>query len=454
MESDIGANTAGGFGPRTSIGVLPENDATNGWSRILPHRAPRPSLKGDVLADWAIVGAGYAGLAAARRTAENRPDDRIVVLEAHEVGENASGRNSGFAIDLPHNVGSSLAELDGSHRYIRLSRAAIDYLDKTVTAAGIDCQWSRRGKYHAAVSPHGRALVLKPLARELEALNEPFRWLDAEQLQVEIGTPYYHAAVYTAGCVLMNPAALTRGLADSLPPNVTLHENSPVVRVTYENGVRLETPVGNLFAPKLILATNGFAEQFGLYKRKLLVFAAFASLTRRLTPDERSALGGADDWGITPANAFAGCTMRFTQDHRIMLRQHIDYQPDFRVTEGHYRAVRRDHIAAFRARFPMLREVTLDYTWAGFVCLSRNHAPGFGHVAPSVYSAVCCNAVGVTKSTIGGILAADMACGEDNPLIADMESLGRPAALPPQPFLGVGVRLRQRWELMRNRHER
>jgi hypothetical protein len=35
-----------------------------------------------------------------------------------------------------------------------------------------------------------------------------------------------------------------------------------------------------------------------------------------------------------------------------------------------------------------------------------------------------------------------------------MESLGRPQALPPQPFLGLGVRLRQRWELWKNRGER
>ena len=35
------------------------------------------------------------------------------------------GRNSGFAIDLPHNVGSSLDELDGSHRFMRLARYAI-----------------------------------------------------------------------------------------------------------------------------------------------------------------------------------------------------------------------------------------------------------------------------------------------------------------------------------------
>jgi glycine/D-amino acid oxidase-like deaminating enzyme len=437
-----------------NIAVLPVNDATNGWNRILPPRAPQPPLVGEQRADWAVVGAGYAGLAAARRLAENRQHDCIVLLEAREVGENASARNSGFAIDLPHNVGSSLAELEGSHRFMRLSRAAIDHLDAAVRAAGIDCQWSRRGKYHTAVSERGRKRVLEPFARELDALGEPYRWLDAAALRREIGTPYYHAAVYTPGCMLMNPAALTRGLAASLPANVTLHERSPVLRIAHDNGVRLETSQGSLYAPKLILCTNGFAEMFGYFRGQLLVFAAFASLTRPLTPVEHAALGGENDWGVTPANAFAGCTMRYTQDHRILIRQHIDYRPDFRVGPAHYAAVRRDHEQAFRARFPMLPNVTLDHCWAGFVTLSRNSAPGFGRVASDVYAAVCCNATGVTKSTIGGLLAADMACGVDNPLIADMESLGRPQRLPPPPFLGLGVRLRERWELWRNRHER
>ena len=218
--------------------------------------------------------------------------------------------------------------------------------------------------------------------------------------------------------------------------------------------MRLETAQGSVYAPKLILCTNGFAESFGYFQRQLLVFAAFASLSRPLTPVECAALGGEDDWGVTPANAFAGCTMRYTQDHRILIRQHIDYRPDFRVGPAHYQAVRRDHERAFRARFPMLPQVTLDHCWAGFVTLSRNSAPGFGRVASDVYAAVCCNATGVTKSTIGGLLAADMACGIDNPLIADMQSLGQPQRLPPQPFLGLGVHLRSRWELWRNRAER
>ena len=114
------------------IDLLPHDDKTNGWSAILPVRTPNPSLKFDVRADWVVVGAGFAGLAAARRLAENRPDEHVILIEAQQVGEGASGRNSGFAIDLPHNVGSALEELDGSQRFMRLARAAIGELSRQV----------------------------------------------------------------------------------------------------------------------------------------------------------------------------------------------------------------------------------------------------------------------------------------------------------------------------------
>jgi hypothetical protein len=34
------------------------------------------------------------------------PDEQIVLLEAQEVGFGSSGRNAGFAIDLPHDIGA------------------------------------------------------------------------------------------------------------------------------------------------------------------------------------------------------------------------------------------------------------------------------------------------------------------------------------------------------------
>ncbi len=435
------------------IARLPKNDNTNGWSALLPARTPNPALAGNITADWIVLGAGYAGLAAARRLAENRPAESIALIDAGQAGENASGRNSGFAIDLPHNVGSSLDELEGSHRFMRLARFAIEHLGEAIAKYAIDCDWSHDGKYHAAVSRRGVRDILEPFAKELETLDEPFTWVEGSELKSKLGTEHFTAAIYTPGGTLMNPAGLTRGLADSLPSNVTLFENSPVTEAVFENGVQLTTLAGNLRAPRMILAANGYSEQFGFFPRRFLHLVAHASLSRPLTQEERARYGVDAPWGMTPANAFAGITMRYTNDHRILIRQGLGYCPDQNVPQAQYAAINRKHKELFDARFPMLPNVDMEHTWCGIVCLSRNSAPGFGELSSNVWSAVCQNAVGVTKGTFGGILAADMATGQDNPLVADMLSLGEPDVLPMRPFLDLGVRTRFMWELWSNRHE-
>ena len=265
------------------VSRLPLNDSTNGWSRILPPRIPQASLAGRREADWVVVGAGYTGLAAARRLAENRPNDEILLLEAGGAGENASGRNSGFAIDLPHVISSSQDELEGSHRYMALARAAIEYHETQIERHVIDCDWTRPGKYQTASSDEGVRDMLEPFARELDALGEPYTWIDKADLDRRLGTTHFKAAVYTPGCRLLNPAALVRGLADSLPENVTLYENTTVTGLDTDGRITLTTRDGEAVASRMILGVNAFAEHFGYFPRRLLPFAANASLSRRLT---------------------------------------------------------------------------------------------------------------------------------------------------------------------------
>lgn len=435
------------------IGILPSNDKTNGWDRVLPGRTPHAVLAADRTADWLVVGAGYAGLAAARRLAENRPDEKIVVLDAGRCGENASGRNSGFAIDTPHTTSSDPGELESAHAYMRLSRAAIAYHEEQIARHGFDCDWQVAGKYQTSVTDRGRDEMLVPFARALEALGEEHRWVEADELRTRLGTSHFKHAVYTPGCVLMNPAALTRGLADCLPENVTLHEDTPITAIKYENGVQAQTPGGTVRAARMILAANGFSDQFGFMANKFVHIATHASLTRPLTDEEMTTYGVTEPWGVTPINAAGGITMRFTPDRRILIRQQMDIATSRATTRARQDVVARRHKELFDNRFPMLPAVTIEHTWTGFVCLSRNGTPAWGKVASNVWIAACQNAIGVTKGTISGLLAADLATGRDNPLIEDMAGLGGPANLPPRLLTEIGARARLGWEIFKLRHE-
>ncbi|MEC8872294.1 MAG: FAD-dependent oxidoreductase [Pseudomonadota bacterium] len=435
-----------------NINLLPQDDFTNGWNNILPPRTPSSLLTESVSTDWLVVGAGFAGLAAARRLAENQPSDHIILLEAQALASAASGRNAGFAIDLPH--GRQLQdELSVMPRHTRLGRGGMDYLQAQIDAHHIECNWSLRGQYHGAVSEHGFTSEIEPFAKVLEQLGEPYRLLDRQQLATEIGTSYYHGALYAPGTILMNPAALVRGLGDSLPENVTVYENSPVISVDYGDTITLTTSAGQVRASQLILGTGLYTEDFGFYKRSLIPIALSASLSRSLTIDEQKALGGQEDWGLTPVG-MPGVTMRYTQDHRILIRQQVEYGPGCRRSDAYHKRLRLVHQDRFRARFPMLSEVTMEHTWTGFVCASQNQGHGFGKVSKNVYSAICQNGIGVSKGTISGLLAADLACGRDNPLIPDLQSLGTPNQLPPQPFLDVGIRANFAWRNWTGRAEK
>jgi glycine/D-amino acid oxidase-like deaminating enzyme len=435
------------------IGLFPADDRTNGWLKHLPRREPRPPLQGSVKAHWLVIGAGFAGLAAARRLAENRPHDHIALIDAQAVADGASGRNSGFAIDLPHHTSGDLSHLEAARRAIRLNRMSIAYLEDIVKAHAIDCQWSRRGQIMAASAALGES-HLEHFQSMLEALDEPYDYLDRNKLTATLGTRFYSSAIRTPRTVLMQPAALVRGLADSLPPNVTLFENSPVTEISYGDRIAATTPSGAIQARKIILCVDGFAPQFGLYRGRLFGLRIFASITRQLTAQERQALGGEDDWGVLPAARFGGGTLRYTQDHRLLLRSSYAYRPSMIADAATNSRIASIHRRKFDERFPMLRNVSFEATWSGFLCMSQNAAPGFGRHAPNVFSAICQNGVGVTKGTQSGVLVADMACGIDNPLIADMEALGQPSRLPPEPFLGLGVRANLLWQRWRCRSER
>jgi len=434
------------------VSTLPDEDGANGWTSILPPRAPRSMLEGREAFEWAVLGAGFTGLAAARRLAELRPGDRIAVVDAGAVGEGASGRNSGFAIDHAHALGG--AENAGTMpSENRLYTEALRKLRALVEEHGVDCAWRESGKYHAAMSARGAEQVLKPLLRHLEDAGEPCRWCDRAVMAEATGAQFYEAGVFTPGTVLVNPAALIRGVADALPENVTLYENTEVKGIETGSRVMLWTDEGAVEARGLILATNAYTPALGFFRRQLLPLIAFASLTAPMSDAQRKALGGAASWGVTPADGFLAPTIQRTGDHRILFRYDIRYRPGLRLRKGELKRMGARHRAAFRKRFPMLADLSLDHTWSGYLCTSANQHSAFGEVGDKIWVAAGHQGVGVARGTIAGTLIADVASGNDNPLIADMQKIASPPAGPPRPFLDWGVRARLAWNRFANRHE-
>ncbi|OLL31819.1 oxidoreductase [Burkholderia sp. SRS-W-2-2016] len=435
---------------------LPHDDNTCGWYAALPSPAAERRLVGRQIADYAVIGAGFAGLAAARRLAAHEPDARIVLVDAQRVGEGASGRNSGFVIDLPHKFALENPDPVFKQRLLRLNRAAIGQLQSLVDEHGIACQWSHAGKYQGAVGERGLA-YLAHFEKLMSALGEPFHAVEGAELAKVLGTSHYSRAVYTPGCYLMQPAALVRGLGASLPENVELLENSPITRVERDGtgGYVLHGANGEIRTRKLLLGTSIFTREFGYLENRLLPVMTFASWTAPLTAEQSKRYGGTFDWGLTPAD-HAGTTVRMTQDRRLIIRNTYKHVPKYGRSIGDATRddIRVEHRKAFLARFPELADVPFTHTWGGVYAISRNFTNFFGQLEDGVFAAACDNGVGAAWGTISGTLLADHAVGAQSSLLDDIHAVtGMPSLNPPEPFLGLGVRTRIRLAAWQSRAE-
>jgi len=97
----------------------------------------------------------------------------------------------------------------------------------------------------------------------------------------------------------------------------------------------------------------------------------------------------------------------------------------------------------------MLKDVTMDYTWGGALCLSRNNVPAFGEIDEGLYSACCQNGLGTVQGTLAGILTAEQASGIESEFLDQTLALPQPSRLPPEPLATIGANIVTKWGEMK-----
>jgi glycine/D-amino acid oxidase-like deaminating enzyme len=214
--------------------------------------------------DFAIIGGGFTGLAAAAWLCLRAPDKSVVVLEAGRIGAGASGRTGGMVLaesaagDLP-GLGDVLAGLTR-------------ILGELGAAGGIsvleDCELALPGAWE--------------IARKGGLAESPISWRDSGKLRVVKEVP--------GGTV--NPGKLVEGLARAAEQfGAVIIEQARVERVNWDGGVELFFASGKIRAAKVLFATNGLSLDLSGLKNRAHPRLTLAASTAPVAEEQLKAIG-------------------------------------------------------------------------------------------------------------------------------------------------------------------
>jgi glycine/D-amino acid oxidase-like deaminating enzyme len=385
---------------------------------------PTPPLRSDARTEIAIIGAGYTGLSAALHLAER--GTAVTLLEAHEPGWGAAGRNGGQVNaglkHEPDEVERHLGNVFGP-RLVQLAGEAPTQLFALIDRLGIECEARREGTLRAAYRPRDAAALHAAIGQWRRRGTSLETW-DAERIAAATGTRRYLAASFDPRGGSVNPLGLARGLAAAaITAGATIHGDSRVQRLERAGGGwRVETPGGVVHAEKVVLATDGYSDDLwaGLRTSIVPVYSSIIA-SEPLPATLRSSIlpGG----GVVYESGVVTTYYRVDRDGRLLMGGRGAQRR--LIERGDYAHLRRQALRLW----PSLAGIQWTHWWNGQFALTPDFYPRLHAPARNLLIALGYSGRGVALGVAVGAQLAAAAAG------ADLETLALPATpVPHIPF--------------------
>lgn len=377
------------------------------WERTAPPSPATERLGGDLVADVAIVGAGYTGLSAALHLAERGLN--AVVIEAAEIGFGAAGRSTGLVNAglwvMPSALKETLGPLYGD-RLLNLLRDSPRTVFEIVDKHNLPCELKRVGTIHCGADKKGVAEIMER-ARQWQALGAPVHILNARETRTKTGTSAFPASLLDLRAGTIQPLAYVRGLASAaIAAGATVFTASPVEYIAREAGVwRLATQGGTVRANWAVLSTDTYTSRIlPALRGEQVVLPVFHVATAPLSHSIRRTIlsEGHGAWDTR-----AVLTAFRTDDAGRLIVGSIGALRGTGIVVHRAWARRR-----IRALFPQIGEVELEHEWYGRIGMTTDHLPRFHIPAENMIALTGFNGRGIAPGTVFGRELARHISGE------------------------------------------
>ncbi|HUJ83635.1 MAG TPA: FAD-binding oxidoreductase [Candidatus Acidoferrales bacterium] len=310
-------------------------------------------------ADFAVVGAGFTGLAAAAWVRALAPGKSVVVLEAGRIGHGASGRTGGIVLsetaagDLP-GLGDVLT---GFRHILRRLR--------------VDCELDLPGAWEIARGDHTEKSENGRLLRG----ESPIEWQDSGTLRA--------ISIVPGGS--LDPGKQVSGLARAaVRSGAVVLENSEVQRIRWADIPELILTHGRLRASKILFATNALSADLAALSSTIYPKLTLAARTAPLSRKQIESIGLTDRKPFYTVD-FPYLWGRLCSDNSIIWGAGLVDPPESgsleRVDVGTGQSARMFDSLEKRIHglHPALAKATFTHRWGGPIAFRKNFRPIFAH---------------------------------------------------------------------------
>jgi len=415
------------------------------WAATATPIDPCPSLTGETSADVVIIGGGFTGVSTAYHLIRRFPEKRIVLLEARRIGNGASGRSGGMALNWINGVHADTPER--ARRVFGATKSGLDWIEATIREHGLNVRFRRAGCFDTFTN-NARAEAAHESAERLASWGIPVRYHSGATL-----APYLRARGVVGGVLDPTTGQLhgldfLRGLTPLLQAwGVGLYEDSPVVRIDEGRTHVVHTTNGRVRAPVLVLATNAYTARLGYFTRGVFPLHSHVIATEPLPLERWREMGWGDTAGFCDdLDRIAYASM--SADGRLIFGGGGNGAYSYRYggrtaytgpAEDKFAFVRR----VLERYFPDAADVRLEHRWTGPVCatMTRICSMGVGGEHKNVYHALGYSGHGVVLANLAGAVLCDLISDHHEPWRDLPFYQRRLDGIPPDPIRWAGYHI-------------
>lgn len=372
------------------------------WEAYTPVPGPLADVPGK--ARVAIVGGGYAGLAAALEFSRHGIDG--VVLERGALGVGASTRNGG-SVSGGVNVGKSFTGratpvgAERTHRLLSDASDAFALIERLIVDEAIECFWQKRGRFVGAWTPAHFANQEKRIASLNDDAQSGASMVPRERQREEIASDYYYGGMVVERSASLHPALYYKGLLEACRRRaVAVCAEASVEKISAEgSGWRVTTSRGTIMAGDVVIATNGYTGAVTpALRRRIVPIASHIIATETLPPDI--------------ANSLIPKRRSISDTKRVLCYYRMSPDGTRMVFGGRARFTPADPWLCARVlhgcmteRFPQLKGVRVTHSWTGNTAFTLDALPHMGDEG-GLHYCLGCNGSGVAMMTYLGTQTA------------------------------------------------